>query len=234
MTPIDSAWARTRLGDPTGYADWVRLVEAPIRESLHSFARTVDTEAILQEALLRMWVLARRLETAGKNASLRYAYRIARNLALTEARRQGIFVPLEGDGDGGGGQVGRPAGAPGREPAKGQTHGPPGDQVGGQGSGDADGRNVGPGRLTGQGSPPDPPSDPILRRAILACIEALPARVRLAIVTRLSGEGAEPDRALAERCQMKLNTFLQNIVRARALLRKCLASRGVPIEELLP
>jgi len=31
---------------------------------------------------------------------------------------------------------------------------------------------------------------------------------------------------------MKVNTFLQNIVRARRLLRDCLRRRGVPLEEI--
>ena len=39
------------------------------------------------------------------------------------------------------------------------------------------------------------------------------------------------DRTLAAELDMRVNTFLQNIVRARRLLRKCLEGKGVRLEE---
>jgi len=38
---------------------------------------------------------------------------------------------------------------------------------------------------------------------------------------------------LAERLRMRLNTFLQNIVRARRSMEKCLEGRGVRLEEVM-
>ena len=59
-----------------------------IRDSLRSFAAVVDVEAVLQEALLRTWQIAPRLEADGKpNGLLRVGIRIARNLAVSERRR---------------------------------------------------------------------------------------------------------------------------------------------------
>jgi RNA polymerase sigma-70 factor (ECF subfamily) len=55
----------------------------------------VDTEAVLQEALLRVWQVAPRFVPDGRdNGLLRLAHRIAKNLALDGARRARA-VPLE-------------------------------------------------------------------------------------------------------------------------------------------
>jgi RNA polymerase sigma-70 factor (ECF subfamily) len=66
-------------------------VERPIRVSLRPFARAIDVEAVVQEALMRMWLLATDREHAreltGENASLRFAIGMARNLARNAARR---------------------------------------------------------------------------------------------------------------------------------------------------
>ncbi len=80
-------------------------------------------------------------------------------------------------------------------------------------------------------SNPTPP-DPALRRAIARCFEKLPGRPRKAMEARL--QGATPDRDLAEELGMKLNTFLQNIVRARKALAGCLEESGVRLAEYLP
>lgn len=96
---VDTLFARVRECDLVAFRDWMGRVERPIRASLSRFARAVDVESILQETLLRMWLLAtkeeRRLE--GANASLRFAIGLARNLARTEARRMGRlkFLPPE-------------------------------------------------------------------------------------------------------------------------------------------
>jgi len=75
-------------GDSSAFAAWIAGGERPLRESLRSFAARVDVEAVLQEALLRVWQVAPRAERDGKpNTLLRMALRIARNLALDEVRR---------------------------------------------------------------------------------------------------------------------------------------------------
>jgi RNA polymerase sigma-70 factor (ECF subfamily) len=75
-------------GDPVAFGRWIAGAERPLRESLRSFAARVDTEAVVQEALLRTWQVAPRLELDGRpNALLRMSLRIARNLAVDEVRR---------------------------------------------------------------------------------------------------------------------------------------------------
>jgi DNA-directed RNA polymerase specialized sigma24 family protein len=92
---VDAAYRRAGQGDVDAFATWVAAAEPPLRASLRPFARGVDVEAVLQEGLLRMWVLARTRDLQGENASLRYAMRVVRNLALQEAKRLRIFAPLE-------------------------------------------------------------------------------------------------------------------------------------------
>ena len=75
--------------------------------------------------------------------------------------------------------------------------------------------------------------DPALRKAIADCIERLPTQPKRALTARIA-DGHLPDRDLARQARMKLNTFLQNIVRARRLLADCLERRGVRLGELLP
>ncbi|MGI9333712.1 MAG: RNA polymerase sigma factor [Gammaproteobacteria bacterium] len=87
MTPVDRAFVLTQSASHEGFADWVRLCELPIRRGLRAYAAAVDVEAVLQEALLRMWRLAPTLELEGDDASLKFALRMAKNLALSEARR---------------------------------------------------------------------------------------------------------------------------------------------------
>ena len=75
-------------GDPEAFARWIAGAEPPLRASLRPFAAGVDTEAVLQEALLRLWQVAPRVERDGKpNALLRLGVRVAHNLALSEARK---------------------------------------------------------------------------------------------------------------------------------------------------
>ncbi len=76
---------------------------------------------------------------------------------------------------------------------------------------------------------PDPPSDPFLRRAVEDCLGRLPRQPRLAILARLREGGVRPDRDLAQGLNMTRNTFLQNVVRARRLLARCLQARGVTL-----
>ena len=63
--------------------------EPSLRSSLRTFAVQVDTEAVLQEALLRLWQVAPRVQPDGRpNSLLRVGLRIASNLALAEARKR--------------------------------------------------------------------------------------------------------------------------------------------------
>jgi RNA polymerase sigma-70 factor (ECF subfamily) len=78
--------------------------------------------------------------------------------------------------------------------------------------------------------PPDP--DPLLRRLIAVCLSLLPTQPRRALEGRLRSGGAEPDAALAAGVGMRLNTFLQNVGRARRLLGECLRRKGVALEEI--
>ena len=84
----DAFLARIVAGDTTVFAAWLARVEGPVRASLASFARVVDVEAVVQEALLRVWQVAPRFVPDGQpNGLLRLAVRIARNLAVSEVRR---------------------------------------------------------------------------------------------------------------------------------------------------
>jgi DNA-directed RNA polymerase specialized sigma24 family protein len=74
--------------DAHAFGQWMAGAEGAIRESLRSFARVVDVEAVLQEALLRVWQVAPRFVPDGApNGLLRLGVRIARNLAISEVRR---------------------------------------------------------------------------------------------------------------------------------------------------
>jgi RNA polymerase sigma-70 factor (ECF subfamily) len=68
--------------------------------------------------------------------------------------------------------------------------------------------------------------DPMLRELIAWCRHKLPPKPAAALQARLDSGGGEPDSTLAERVGMRLNTFLQNIKRARELLAECLRRRG--------
>lgn len=171
-------------GDTVAFARWVAGAEGRLRDSLRSFAARVDTEAVLQEALLRVWQVAPRVTLDGKpDALVRLAVRIGRNLAVSELRRNRL-EPVELEA------LERAAALDGDAPR---------------------------------------PADPILRKVIEACRRALPRQPAAALTARLASGGAEPDEVLAARLRMKLNTFLQNVTRARRLLGECLRRRGIDI-----
>jgi DNA-directed RNA polymerase specialized sigma24 family protein len=79
--------------------------------------------------------------------------------------------------------------------------------------------------------PLDPavPPDPLLRKRIRRCLESLAGPPRRALLLRLRNAGGAPDRVLAEQARMRLNTFLQNIARARRGLARCLERSGVSV-----
>jgi len=95
----ETAFRQARSGNLDAFADWMGMVEIPLRRSLTRFAGAVDVEVVLQETLMRMWLFAtdtaRPLE--GENASLRFACRVAKNVALEEIRkyRHERFVDLD-------------------------------------------------------------------------------------------------------------------------------------------
>jgi RNA polymerase sigma-70 factor (ECF subfamily) len=97
MPNLDDLLAGIRSGDSTAFARWMAGAEPTMRDSLRSFAAVVDVEAVLQEALLRTWQIAPRVELDGKaNSLLRVGIRIARNLAVSE-RRRARGVPSDED-----------------------------------------------------------------------------------------------------------------------------------------
>jgi DNA-directed RNA polymerase specialized sigma24 family protein len=88
MVDLDEHLPLIRSGDTGAFARWLAGAEPTMRDSVRSFAAVIDVEAVLQEALLRTWQIAPRLEADGKaNGLLRVGIRIARNLAVSERRR---------------------------------------------------------------------------------------------------------------------------------------------------
>lgn len=190
MPDLDRHLAAIAAGDPDAFGRWVAGAESRLRESLSSFAATLDAEAVLQEALLRVWQVAGRFEPDGRpNGLLRLGVRIARNLAVSELRARGRVVSEDGA------ELARMLDA------------------------------------LAAGDPSEGP-DPLLRRLIEVCRKALPRQPRAALEARLLAGGAEPDAALAGRLHMRLNTFLQNVTRARKAIAECLKRGGVDVEAL--
>jgi len=101
MTGIDDTdteWGLIALGDSEAFARWLARAESPLRRSLRRFAAVADTEAVLQEALLRLWQVAPRHGPDGRaHGLLRLAVRIAENLAISEARRHRLAPIPHGD-----------------------------------------------------------------------------------------------------------------------------------------
>lgn len=179
-------------GDAAAFARWLAGAEDRLRGSLRSFAERVDVEAVMQEALVRVWQVAPRVVPDGRpHALLRLAIRIARNLAVSDLRQRRL-EPVEAE-------------ALERLAAEAEAYAPT----------------------------PDRWRDPMLRRAIEQCRAGLPARPAAALQARLASAGAEPDARVAERVGMRVNTFLQNVVRARRFLADCLRRRGIDLAEEL-
>ena len=176
---------RIGAGDVLAFGQWVAGVELPLRLSLRRFAKVLDTEAVLQEALLRVWQVAPRfVSDGGPNALLRFAVITARNVAVSELRRSPV-----------------------------------------------------PGELIERDEPTVSASepDPHLRAAVAACHAKLPGQPREAIGARLESGGVDDDATIAQRLGMKVNTFLQNVTRARKLIAECLKKRGIDLDaELSP
>jgi DNA-directed RNA polymerase specialized sigma24 family protein len=100
MSDLDQHLAAIQAGDADAFERWVAAAEATVRMSLRSFAAQVDTEAVLQETLLRIWQTAPAFVVDGRpNGLLRLALRIARNLAISETRRPRAASLPAGDVD---------------------------------------------------------------------------------------------------------------------------------------
>lgn len=85
-------------GDAEAFARWLVLAEPPLRAGLRKFATMVDTEAVLQEALLRTWQVAPHCHGDGRaHTLLRFAMRVTQNLAIDEARRHRLLPTAFGD-----------------------------------------------------------------------------------------------------------------------------------------
>ena len=96
MTDLDIHLDGIRAREEKAFAAWLAEAEAAVRRSLRPFAASVDVEAVVQEALLRTWQVAPRHRPDGKaNSLLRLAARIARNLAVDEARRGNRLVDYD-------------------------------------------------------------------------------------------------------------------------------------------
>ncbi|HYQ14750.1 MAG TPA: RNA polymerase sigma factor [Polyangiaceae bacterium] len=90
MTPEarDALLPAIAEGDLQAFASWLAGAEPRIRLSLRRFAQHVDTEAVLQETLLRVWQFAPRAQVDARGDSLlRLGVQIARNLAIDHLRR---------------------------------------------------------------------------------------------------------------------------------------------------
>lgn len=88
MDDLDRHLERIVAGDPEAFGLWLAGAEPVVRDSLRPLAAKVDAEAVLQEALLRVWQTAPRFRPDGApNGLVRFAIRIARNLAVSELRR---------------------------------------------------------------------------------------------------------------------------------------------------
>lgn len=88
MTDLDHELGAIAAGDAGAFGRWLAGAEHELRSSLRPVAALVDTEAIQQEALLRVWQVAPRFVPDGRpNGLLRLAVTIARNLVRSELRR---------------------------------------------------------------------------------------------------------------------------------------------------
>lgn len=88
MIDLDEHLPSIVSGDTAAFGRWLAAAEPRLRDSLRPFAARADTEAILQEAILRVWQVAPRHTPDGSaNSLFRLAIRIARNLAVDEVRR---------------------------------------------------------------------------------------------------------------------------------------------------
>jgi RNA polymerase sigma factor (sigma-70 family) len=91
MNDLDALLPDIIRGDRRAFGRWASQTERTLRVSIRGFAHHVDTEAVVQETLLRVWQIAPKVQSDGKgNSLLRLAVTIARNRARDEAKRKGV------------------------------------------------------------------------------------------------------------------------------------------------
>ena len=182
IVETDNLLPAIQAGDTDAFAAWMARAEPRIRASLASFATAADTEAVMQETLLRVWQVARRFTPDGHPESLtRFAVRTARNIAIAEVRRRHPSLLTDDM----------------------LTEFP-------------------------EHAPTSTPDLDHLRATITTCMEALPEKPRTAMAARMAAAGVR-DRFVADTVRMTVNTFLQNITRARAALAECLRRHGIDL-----
>lgn len=76
------------------------------------------------------------------------------------------------------------------------------------------------------------PLDPFLNERIRVCFDKIPGQPRAALSARIESGPGEADAAIAERLGMRVNTFFQNIARARKLMLECLGRAGVVLDAI--
>ena len=95
MLDLDVHLQAIAEGDAAAFGRWLAGAEPALRESVRSFAARVDVEAVVQEALLRVWQVAPRHAPDGRpNSLFRVGVRIARNLCVDELRRARV-APMD-------------------------------------------------------------------------------------------------------------------------------------------
>lgn len=95
MIDLDAHLSAVATGDAGAFGRWLAGAEPCLRDSLRPFAARIDTEAALQETLLRTWQVAPAHTPDGRpNSLLRLAMRIARNHAIDETRRARV-APMD-------------------------------------------------------------------------------------------------------------------------------------------
>ncbi|MDI3290735.1 sigma factor [Polyangium sp. 15x6] len=95
MLDLDVHLPAIAAGDADAFGRWIAGAEGRVRESLRPYATRVDTEAVLQETLLRVWQVAPRHVADGRpNSLVRLAIRIGRNLCIDDLRRARL-APVE-------------------------------------------------------------------------------------------------------------------------------------------
>lgn len=211
MTDLDVHLDAIGAGDAGAFGQWLARAEPSLRESLRSFARTVDTEAVVQETALTLWNLARagRVRPDGRgNSLLRLGVTVARRRAIDLDRRQRRRL-----GEAAPGNPGEKATRPGA----GRRGVPPGRSASGG--------------LSGSGEPPDPRhdfSDPFLRERIRRCFQALRSSLRATLATFIDHAGSMTMAQMARQGgDQTAGAFRQNLSRARKAMAACLREHGV-------
>lgn len=106
MIGVDERWSQVceRLAHPTAggavpsaaeraFGHWCALVMPGLRMSLRSYAQRIDVESVLQDTMFVMWRRAKAIASGhkppleGREASLRFAHRAARNRASNMMRK---------------------------------------------------------------------------------------------------------------------------------------------------